>query len=286
VDPINRAFTWLFDLALAPLSFLPSELQLVLVSGVLGVLALLVFKQISAQAAIKSTKDQIKARIIEIRIYQHDLGIVSAAVGRVLLLNLKYLALNFGPILPLLVPFAFIAAQLVCRFGFAPLPLLDAERRLLLPGAATVVEVQLAPGREDLLASLSVELPAHLVETQPLLTNRSARKAWFEVRAAAAGSGELRLRLGDGSSATKQIVSGAEAPAGLMSPERDARWYQNLLYPAEPSLSGGPFERIQFAYPNRELRWMLDGPLVVLLTFLLASMAFGFLALKPLKIQI
>jgi hypothetical protein len=204
----------------------------------------------------------------------------------VLLLNLKYLALNFGPILPLLVPFAFIAAQLVCRFGFAPLPLLDGERRLLLPGSGTVVEVELAPGSEDLLASLAVELPAHLGETQPLLTNRSARKAWFEVRATGAGAGELRLRLGDGRSATKQIVSGPDAPPGLMSPERDGRWYQNLLYPAEASLAGSGFQRIQFTYPNRELRWMLDGPLGVLLTFLLASMAFGFLALKPLKIQI
>lgn len=286
MDSINRAFTWLFDLVLAPLSFLAVELQLVLISGIFGVLALLVFKHISAQGAIKATKDQIKARIIEIRIYQHDLRIVSGAVGRVLLLNLKYLALNFGPILPLLLPFAFIAAQLVCRFGFAPLPLLDGERRLLLPGSGTVVEVELAPGREHLLADLRVELPENLIETQPLLTNRSARKAWFELRATAPGSGELRLRFADGSSVSKAIASGAEAPAGLMSPERDARWYQNLLYPAEPSLAGSGVEHIRFTYPSRELRWMLDGPLGVLATFLVASMAFGFLALKPLKIQI
>lgn len=286
MNALNRAVTRLFDLVLAPLSFLGPELTLVLVSGIFGVLALILFKFISAQKAIKATKDKIKAYLIEIRIYQNDLGVVSKAVGRVLLLNLKYLGLNFGPILPLFVPFAFVAAQLVCRFGFAPLPLRYVEREELQPGAATVVELELQPGQSAELAGLSVELPDHVRVTQPLLRNASAGKAWFEVLPVAAGNGALTLKLANGSSVQKQIATGLTPPAGLMSPERAAPWYSALLYPAEDSLAGTPFEKIAFVYPNRELRYLPDGPLGVLLTFLVASMAFGILALKPLKIQI
>jgi hypothetical protein len=286
VNAINRVVTRLFDLALAPLSFLGPELTLVVVSGVFGILALILFKFISAQRAIKSTKDKIKAYMIEIRIYQNDLAVVSKAVGRVLLLNFKYLGLNFGPFLPLMVPFAFVAAQLVCRFGFAPLPLRYAEREELLPGAATVVELELQAGQAALLAGLTIELPEHLKETQPLLRNSSAGKAWFEFLPAAAGNGSLTLKLADGSLVHKQVATGLEPPPGLMSPERASSWFSALLYPAEDSLAGTPFARISFVYPNRELRYMPDGPLGVLVTFVLVSMAFGFLALKPLKITI
>ncbi|MEL6906100.1 MAG: hypothetical protein AAFP22_11875, partial [Planctomycetota bacterium] len=122
MNAVNRAVTTLFDVLLTPLEAIGDEFALIVVSGVFGVLALVIFKQISWQKGIKATKDKIKAHLIEIRIYQDDLGVVAKAIGKILLRNLQYVTLNFGPFIPLAVPFAFVAAQLVVRYGFEPAP--------------------------------------------------------------------------------------------------------------------------------------------------------------------
>ena len=67
MNAVQHFISAVFDLALTPFEWLGDVTALVLVSGIFGVLALLVFKQVSWQAGIKSTKDKIKAHLIEIR---------------------------------------------------------------------------------------------------------------------------------------------------------------------------------------------------------------------------
>ena len=43
---------------------------------------------------------------------------------------------------------------------------------------------------------------------------------------------------------------------------------------------------MSFVYPERDLPWLPDGPFGILLVFLVASMAFGVVLLKPLGITI
>jgi hypothetical protein len=45
-------------------------------------------------------------------------------------------------------------------------------------------------------------------------------------------------------------------------------------------------ERVAFLYPDSDLGWMPGGPTGVLIIFLVASMLFGFIALKPLGVKI
>ena len=54
--------------------------------------------------------------------------------------------------------------------------------------------------------------------------------------------------------------------------------------PAVPGSS--PFERVSFVYPDGDLGWFPGGPTGVLAVFVLASMVFGVLVMKPLGIQI
>ena len=49
------------DVVLIPFELLGPELALILVSGLFGIVALLIFKQISWQAGIKRTKDRSRA---------------------------------------------------------------------------------------------------------------------------------------------------------------------------------------------------------------------------------
>ena len=55
MNAINGALTALFDLVLKPLEAIGPEFSLTVVSGVFGVLALVIFKYISWQKGIKAT---------------------------------------------------------------------------------------------------------------------------------------------------------------------------------------------------------------------------------------
>jgi len=290
LDFVNRLVTRTFDVLLAPLEWVGPEFALLVVSAIFGVLALWVFKHISWQKGIKATKDKIKGHLIEIRIYQDDLGVVSKAIGRVLVRNLQYLALNFGPFLPLAVPFTLVVAQLVVRYGFDPIPVtatqptsaLVGEHRLELAGEGLSLSIE---GDEAAIASLEVILPEGLVAREVLARTPSSLLAVQMLVAAAPGVYDIVLRTASGE-VTKRLVAGREARTRTMQPERKTG-LETLLWPAEDSLAGTGLTRVSFVYPESDLGWLPGhGPLGVILVFLVASMVVGFAALKPLGVQI
>jgi hypothetical protein len=267
---------------------------LIVVSGVFGVLALLVFKHISWQKGIRRAKDRIKGRMIEIRLYQDDLKVVGSAVVRILGLNARYLALNFGPFVPLVVPFAVVAAQFVVRYAYDPLPVTPAEAKLL-PGQGTLVEVELAREHRSEVSQLAAELPAGVRALSPLVRAPTEGRAFLEVAALEPGVHELAFTLPSGARATKQLVAGGPPPRTMQPRRVSARdWYRiddpehwPALWPAEPAFeSDSPFRAVALRYPSRDLGWLPDGEIGILATFVLASMAIAFLAVKPLRVQI
>jgi hypothetical protein len=232
--------------------------------------------------------------MIEIRIYQDDLRVVGRAVGLVLLRNFQYLGLNFAPVIPLVVPFAFVAAQFVVRYAYDPLPVVEAGADLL-PGQGTLVEVQLARGHHGEARELQVELPPGLRALSPLVRAPSEGRAFIEVAPLDAGVHEIAFTLPGGERGTKQIVSGTSAPR-VMQPRRVSSrdWYRlddpdhwPVLWPAEPAFErSSPFRSIVLAYPERDLGWLPDGELGILITIVVASMVVGAAAIKPLGVQI
>jgi hypothetical protein len=287
MNALNRLASSIFDFILKPFELLGTELALVLASGVCGILALLIFKQISWQKGIKATKDKIKGHMIAIRIYQDDLAIVFASVFKVLLRNVQYLALNFGPILPLLIPFVFVMAQLVVRYAFAPIPVVGpTERSAMLPGDGTLIEVRMKRGREAAVAGLSLILPPNFEAVSPLVRSAVDGLAFQEVVARAPGAGEIRIEVDGQSLGTKAIVAGDE-PTRQMQPERVSSFWSALLWPAEPMFAkDAAVESIRFDYPDRGLSYLPNGAFGVVLVFLFASLLFGAAILKPLNIQI
>jgi hypothetical protein len=284
MNALNHAVTAIFDVLLTPLELLGRMPALVIVSGIFGIVALVVFKHISYQRGIKAVKDKIKAHVIEIRIYQDDLFIVGRAILKVLLRNLQYLALNFGPFVPLSIPFVFVLAQLVTRYGFAPIPV-HAATEQVMPGKGTLIEVELVRDRADLVRSLAIEYPAGLEPLSPLVRIPAEGRAFQEIVATSPGVHEFELVLGDGTRAKKSLVAGE--PVRSMQPERGRGFLATILWPAEDSFAGAsPFERVSFAYPDSNLGWFPGGPTGVLIVFLVASMAFGLIVMKPLGIEI
>ncbi|TDJ70703.1 MAG: hypothetical protein E2O39_09655 [Planctomycetota bacterium] len=289
MNVLNRACTAAFDVFLTPFELLGMEFTLITVSGIFGILALIVFKHISSQKRIKATKDKIKGHMIEIRLYQDDLVIVARAIGKVLLRNLQYLALNFGPILPLFIPFVFVLAQFVVRYAFDPVPVTPAHV-VMLAGQGTMITVELDEAHRQDIASLTIEYPDGLapLNGKPVVRIPAIGKAFHEIIATKAGDYEIAFTLGDGTRVTKRLVAGAETHVRWMQPERVGLALAAALWPVEETFgSDSGFVKISFEYPESDLGWLpMSGVLGVLVVFFVASMAFGVAILKPLGIQI
>ena len=291
MNSINRALDAIFDVLLTPLEAVGNEFSLIIVSGVFGVLALIIFKHISSQKGIKAAKDKIKGHMIEIRLYQNDLGLVSKAIGKVLVRNLQYVGLNFGPFIPLALPFAFVVAQMVVRYGFEPVNV-QAVSDVRLAGEGTTLKIEAAPGHESDVAGLTLTLPDGLEAVSPLVRAPSSGLAYQEFVATRAGNYEIVITMG-GEEFVKLFtarVKGEEVvdrPRALQG-ERVSTFFAALLWPAEDTFSGDSgLARVSFVYPESALGWLpMSGPMGVILWFLVSSMAFGFAALKPLGVQI
>ena len=287
---VNRAMTALFDVLMPVLGIAGPTVALILISGIVGVLGLVIFKQISWQGGIKATKDKIKGGLIEIRIYQDDLGIVAKAVGKVLGRNFQYLFLNFGPIVPLLIPFGLAFAQLVVRQGFDPIPIEAEAAEDLLSGEGVMVEVELTEQAASRVSELEVELPPTLAAISPLVRIPSEGRAFIEVIAVSAGTDEITFRLGE-ETATKVVATGDIEPPQLLQPER-VEVLATFLWPGEPALEGDTFARIVVPHPDRPVAgfgWSpvpLEGVAGLMILFFVFSIVLGGLALKPLGVQI
>ena len=281
MNALNRAVTRFFDVVLTPLEAISDEFALLVVSGVFGVLALWIFKHISWQKGIKATKDRIKGHLIEIRLYQDDLVIVGKAIGKVLFRNFQYVLLNFGPFVPLAIPFALVAAQMVVRYGFEPAPVQHIVEGQLA-GAGLTLTVK---GDTEAIADLKFVLPDGLVAVLEMHCPEQGF-ADMEFVAEHPGEYEIVVLIGD-KRVTKAFVAGGESDVRSMQPERVSSLFEALLWPAEDTLAGTGLKKISFVYPESDLGWLpFSGPVGVLLVFVLASMIVGFVFLKPLGVQI
>jgi len=285
MNALNRAITAAFDAVLWPFERLGPGWALILVSGIFGVLALFLFKHVSAQKRIKHVKDRIKGHLIEIRIWQDDLAIVGRSTIKVLLRNFQYLGLNLLPFVPLSIPFLFVLAQLVVRYAYQPLEL-QAPASAWMAGRGTTLEIQLSDEAAARANEIVVRVPDGLEAMSPLVRIPSEGRAFQEFVARRTGEYEVVIEIPGLGSATKSVVAGDVNPRTLQ-PSRGSGFIDALLWPAEPTFeASSPFESVAFTYPDRDLGWLPGGPGGIVLTFLVASMLFGALAIKPLKVTI
>ena len=102
MSAVNAALRPVFDLLLAPFAAWPPIVSLVVVSLLVSVLMLVVFKKTSNQAALAVVKRKIHAGIFEIRLFNDDLRAILRAQNEILRHNLTYLRLSLWPMLFLL----------------------------------------------------------------------------------------------------------------------------------------------------------------------------------------
>ena len=261
---VNGLLRPTFDALLSPLSGFPPMVGLLIVSLVVSVGMLFVFKATSNQPKLEAVKRQIHACLFEIRLFNDDLYAILRAQMEILGHNLKYLGLSAVPMLWMLAPILLVIAQLQFHYGYEG----------LRPGQDFLVQVQLSASERLTRPAASLEAPPGLaVETPAVFIPSLGQLAW-RLRAADWGEYDLKLRV-DGQEYTKSV----QVARGLRrrSPVRLAAGFLNeLLYPAEAPLpKGSPVASISVGYPEASVS-LLGWGVHWLVVFFVLSIVFAF----------
>ncbi len=262
---LNAALRPAFDLLLAPFAAWPPIVPVTLVSLLVSILMLVVFKHTSNQDALAAVKRRIHAGLFEIRLFNDDLRAILRAQNEILRTNLTYLRLTLWPMVFLLPPLVLVIAQLQFHYGYEG----------LRPGERALLAVDLEPGAGGgARPPAKLELPAGLrAETGDVWVKAESQLLW---RLVAERDGDYELGLDvAGAHLTKTVR--VTANAVRLSPVRvDRGFFSQLLYPAETPLpAGGPVRAVRLSYPEREVSVLGHG-MNWMIPFFVLSIGFAF----------
>ncbi len=273
MSTVNAILRAVFDAVLAPFSGLPPWVGLTLVSAVIAVVMLLVFKKTSNQAKIDAVKQQIFAGLFEIRLFNDDFLAILRAQKDILRHNGRYFLLTLAPMLWLMVPLVLVIAQLQFHYGYAGLAV----------GEPVLLQVDLAKAWDATLPkdangrpAVTLTAPAGVELETPAIWLPAANQLAWRLHASQPGSYELQLQAGT-ETVTKSLVSSEKVVR--RSPSRVKGFLDQLLYPAEEPLpAASPIDHISLAYAETDVD-ILGFKLHWMIWFFILSLVFAF-ALK------
>jgi hypothetical protein len=235
---IVAVLTGLMDLLTAPAALLGPVFVIFFFAVLVSAGSLLIFKFTSNQEGIRRTKARIKAGILGMLIFRHDLRRMFIEMGSsfgLSLLNLRYLVL---PMLVMIVPLVLVFIDLDLRLGL----------RSLAVGESAVLRIHLDEGvsQDDVV----VVAPEGVTVTSPgvriLDPERGLNEVDFRVRVDAPGDHLVEVVAG-GERVTKRVSS--VKPLTMLSPVRPRGFLAGLLNPGEDGLpSDSPIREIALAY--------------------------------------
>ena len=271
---LNEILGAVFDALFAPFRSLGPWPGMIFISLVTGILMLLIFKKTSDQEGIKRAKNQIKARLLEIRLFKNDTSGAFRAQGAMLGANFRYMGHALRPMLVMFIPVLFILAQLNLRYGAASLQ----------PGEQALVKVILAEGRGVEESAASLQAPAGLaVETPPV---RIEEEGEVDGRIRAGSPGLHRLTFTVGGETVEKLVAVGQVMPAKISPLRSRGFFDLVLYPGEKPLpKGSPVSKIKIDFPSQNLP-LFGGSVNWLIAFFVLSLVFGFGLKGVFKVEI
>ncbi len=271
---LNSILGAIFDGFFAPFRAFGPWPGMIVISLVTGIVMLLIFKKTSNQDAIRRAKNQIKARLLEIRLFKNDTGASFRSQGAILGANFRYMGHALRPMLVMFIPVLLILAQLNLRYGAAS----------LRPGEQALVKMTLSEkaGAEGTTASLQSS-DGLVVETPPLRIEEEGEVDW-RIRAEAPGLHRLTFNVG-GTAVEKSVSVGQNAPAKVAA-LRARKFMDLFLYPGEKPLpKNSPVVKIEIGFPAQRLP-LLGGTVHWLVAFFVLSMVFGFGLKGVFKVEI
>ena len=243
----------------------------ILISLVVGLIMVVLFGYTSDQKKIHVAKDQLKAHLLAVRLYQDQLPVVMKTYGRIVLGTGRYIRLAFMPLLYVIIPITFLIVQLDRYLGSLPIE----------PQQAFLVSVKTSP---DALNDVRLELPEELSFTAPAVHIPADSQVVWRVVAAKNGTYNINVAAG-GQTFGKQIV--VSPGVERLSPVRlRDHWVDRMLTSGEQKLpANGPVESIDVSYAPRDIHFAwIDWNWIVLFFVLSMIAGFGFKELLGIEI--
>lgn len=242
------------------------------ISLVIGLVMVIVFGYTSDQKAIHSAKDQLKAHLLALRLFQDQIQVVLRSYGRIVLATGRYLRLAFKPLLFVIVPMTFLIVQLDRYLGSVPLS----------TGQSFLVKARMDDA--DSLNQASLRLPDGLTGTSPAVHVPAESEVAWRVVAEKAGEYVVHVQVADQLFA-KRVIVGSGMPR-LSSIRLRGKFWERIFVSAEPALPDNRFvDAIGVQYPARNIAFAGVEWNWIWLFFLL-SLASGFVFKSVLGIEI
>jgi hypothetical protein len=264
----------LFDVFLFPFKALPPIVGLLVLSIVLGIVFLLLFKYTSPQKTIKKIKNRIKAGLYEVRLYKDDLGIIFRANKSLMVNNGLYISCCIIPLAPMIILILPVLVQLDSRYGHSPLQ----------KGETTIVKVVLSESVDFNASKVDLDVPKGLkIEAGPVRIPTRNEYA-YRLRVEEDGHYDLNITV-DGETYAKSI----DAQEGLdtVSPLRMKATLGSFWFPAEKAWPvNAPLERVEVTHARKEMIGMPGDIYPWLIIFCVVAIAAGFAMKGVFKVNI
>lgn len=262
---LNGGMNALFALLRGPMTALPAWLSLTVISAVLGVVLLILFKYTSHQSAIGRVRDTIKAKLLAMKLFKDNIPVVLRSQLQVFAAAILLLIYSIPPMLVMITPFCLILGQLGAWYQARPLEV----------GQPATVVMQLAGDQNQPMPPVSL-LSSDIAEviTGPVRVP-SRQRVYWTIRPTQPGIHPLQFDIA-GSQVEKELSVGS-APVSIKRPGLNIG--DLILYPAEKPFAGDSIvQSIEIDYPERTAPITGSGAWIV--TLFIVSMVFAFLA-KP-----
>ena len=262
MQSFNQISSAIFDVLLTPFGHERALFDMLLWPTLMGVLAIGVYKLVSNQRALVRVKAQISMRLLEIRLFSHDIAQVLKSTGMIVAKNFLYLGNHMLPMLVMLGPFVVILAQLVANYGYDPSP----------QGSVELLHVRLDPESGVSSREVTLTLPDGIsLDAPPVQT--ADHQVFWRLRADQPGDHVLRVKVRDEIFEKGWAVGGEPRKVPL----KRLRGLEAILYPGETALpAGGPVLSMELDVHPRSLGPLPAGELGIVLWVLVLSLAAGF----------
>lgn len=269
---LNALANGVADHALAPIGLLPGWLSATLVAVFSGALMLLIFKYSSNQNSVKRARNDIKANLLALSLFQDSVAVSIRCQLRVLAGALRLFLLAIVPMLVMTVPMCLLLAQLALRYQARPLRV----------GEEAVLTVVLSDDSSELPEVRLEPAPGVEATIGPVRVPSKHMVCW-NVRAREEGCHRLTLSV-DGQSYEKEIAVGSGfMPVSLRRPAWS--WPEVLLHPRETPLPrDSVVQSVEVEYPDR-IAWT-SGSGTWLIYWFAVSLVAAFCARPLFNVQI
>lgn len=240
---------------------------LLLLSIVTGLVMIVLFGYLSDQKAVRVAKDQLRAQLLAVRLFQDQPQVVVRAYGRILTGTGRYLKVSFKPLAVIILP--MVALLLYGDRYLGSLPF-QTNQPILLKARLE---------KPEGLDNISLRLPAGLAESAPPVHIADNNEVDWRLVASAEGNYEVSV-LAEGQELGKQVVVSKNLTHLSECRLRDHFW-QRLLDCAEPALpANSPVRLLAVNYPARDIDlgpWAANWLVVFFVVSLAAALLFKFI---------